>query len=156
MFIYKKKNSEKTYYTNLSTYELEGMTTEASADLYLVENVFHNNFAYPKEIDEFTDDIFYDICRGNEDTYKEYFQSYPVSSIHIHKIIPTQRFLKYSKLQNMKQDYSDTFNLDGLLPEFVYFRGFYYLLDGHHRIATCIMNGQKNVFGKIIDLIKSY
>lgn len=146
---YKSIIKEKTYYTNLSAYEL----TEHPSNLVSVEEYFCNPFAYPIEVHALTEIIFRDQVDSNGEKYKRYFQTLETSKVDVFKIVPTQKFLKRDKLENWVYLPVDD---DTVYPEFIKSGNFYYLLDGHHRVAKDIEGGYKIIAGKVIDVLDPF
>jgi len=140
---YKSVFKEKTYYTNLSAYEL----TEDPSNLVSVEEYFCNPFAYPLEVEHATNIVFKLECNSDPNKYKDYFKTSGQESIDVKMIVPTQRFLKRDKLEKWVFSSKDQ---DANYPELMKFGEFYYLLDGHHRVAKEIESGCEYVIGSVI------
>ena len=71
----------------------------------------------------------------DDDSYK----SLPIERININKIIPTQKNLNIDNLKAVKNISIDT---EAFLH---YYNDQYYILDGHHRIAINILNGNNTI-----------
>ena len=80
-----------------------------------------NDYNVSKNIDVYTDD--------------ESFEKNSSVEVDVKDIVPTQRFLTIKNLDKVKKDEQD--NTGAYL---VKFKGLYYILDGHHRIANKIIN----------------
>lgn len=67
------------------------------------------------------------------------FETLPIKTIQIEDIVPTQINLNIDNLKKVKNTTEDT---DAYLLKY---RNKYYILDGHHRIAMNILNGNDSV-----------
>lgn len=65
----------------------------------------------------------------------------PVKTIKIEDLVPTQKYLKADNLE----DVTDTMDDDILKSSISEYDGKYYILDGHHRIALRILNGEETI-----------
>jgi len=63
----------------------------------------------------------------------------PVETIDTNKITPTKRFISLDRLSAVKHRQHEI-NTNAYLMNY---GGMYYIIDGHHRIANKIMNGEK-------------
>ena len=106
-------------------------TVRADDDEVLVSSIFQNGFNYPEAVRDRVNKLMDE--HGEE--FKDFFQGLKTKVIPVHKIVPTQPFLSASKL-NKKYD-KETEDM----PEFVFYKGRYFLIDGHHRIANKIKKG---------------
>lgn len=82
----------------------------------------------------------YDIRRNADkliDT--DEFPTLPYETIETSNIVPTQKNLRIDNLKSTEDIGKDT---DAYLVEYL---GLYYVLDGHHRIASNILNGETNI-----------
>ena len=77
------------------------------------------------------------------DVYKdeESFEQNPIEIVPISKIYPTQKFVTRDNLESVK----GIINQDNTGAYLVEYKGGYYIIDGHHRIATNIMNGSDTI-----------
>ena len=73
------------------------------------------------------------------------FEEMPVRLVDVKKIVPTQRFLTFDNLYKIYEG-KDT---DAFLAKK---DNLYYILDGHHRIAYNIIEGNKNIAAYVFDL----
>jgi len=75
------------------------------------------------------------------DVYKDdkSFEQNPIEKVDVSKIVPTQKFISKQNLEDVKGTLHDS-NTGAYL---VKFEGLYYVIDGHHRIATKILYDQK-------------
>lgn len=73
------------------------------------------------------------------------FEEMPVRLVDVKKIVPTQRFLTFDNLDKIYEG-KDT---DAFLAKK---DNLYYILDGHHRIAYNIIEGNKNIAAYVFDL----
>lgn len=96
-------------------------------DIFLNQNAHASgyNSKIAKMVDVYQDD--------------ESFEQNPVEEVEIENIIPTQRFISKRNLEDVKGTLHDS-NTGAYL---VNHGGFYYVIDGHHRIATKILYDQK-------------
>lgn len=67
------------------------------------------------------------------------FEENPIETVDVRKIVPTQRFVDKDNLDDIKKVGNNT---GAYLVEY---KGLYYLLDGHHRVAHQIMIGEPTV-----------
>lgn len=139
---YKSRFSEKGYYTNLNHYEL----FEDPENLIFADHYFKNPFAYPLEVHALTEIIYRDKCGSNDNLYKNWFQTLETSRIDVASIVPTQKFLLGNKLENWEE------RPITIYPEFIKSGNYYYLLDGHHRVAKWIEQGVETIEGKVTDV----
>ena len=85
-----------------------------------------------------------DIFRYADDSsFDKQFENQPIETIDIEDIIPTQRFLNINNLKSTKNIGNDTGAY--LLKH----NNKYYILDGHHRIANRILNGNQFINGYV-------
>lgn len=93
------------------------------------KNVFFNDVAnissIRKKADEYID--------------KGIFEELPVEYVNIQYIVPTQKNITINNLKSTK-NISD--NTEAYL---VKYKGYYYILDGHHRIANRILRGDNKI-----------
>jgi len=100
-----------------------------------VSNVFFNNNIHAnghaselmKHIDVYQDD--------------KSFEQNPIESVDVRKIVPTQKFITKDNLEDIK----GVLQQDNTGAYLVEFKGMYYIIDGHHRIAINIMNNNKTI-----------
>lgn len=134
---------------------VRGVLSESYNNIY--KNIESNKY-YPKipVVDVFfndnihkggTDWDFERIIRKDADKYSEddKFKSFPIETIDIKKIVPTQKFLNINNLKSVR---SDDKNTGAYLSKY---NGYYYILDGHHRIANKILEGDKFIKAYVYD-----
>ena len=98
------------------------------------EKVFKNGIEIlPREESQKTNKYW------DDDSYK----NLPKERINIKDIIPTQKNLNIDNLKAVKDTTIDT----GAFLHF--YKGKYYVLDGHHRIAMNILNGNEIIKGYV-------
>jgi len=71
----------------------------------------------------------------------ESFERNPIEDVDISKIIPTQKFISKQNLEDVK----GTLHEPNTGAYLVNYNGLYYVIDGHHRIATKILFDQKTI-----------
>ena len=69
------------------------------------------------------------------------FEQNPIEVVDIEKIVPTQRFISKGNLEDVK----GTLHNPNTGAYLVNYKGLYYVIDGHHRIATKILYGQTTI-----------
>lgn len=121
---------ESHYYTNSQWLVTNLDTVRAGDDEVHVSAYFQNGQSYPDAIRE----IVTELTMEHEEGYKDFFQGLKKKVIPLHKIVPTQPFLSQKKLCKKYDEPTD-------LPEFIFYKGRYFLLDGHHRVASKIAKG---------------
>ncbi len=94
-----------------------------------VEKIFKNNVENISNI------------RKSADVYinSDKFETLPIETINIDKIVPTQRSLN---IDNLKKVQNTNKNTGAYLLKF---KDKYFVLDGHHRIAMNILNGNSSI-----------
>lgn len=107
-----------------------------------------------------TEDIFYNkpLERNSRDSElinridvfidDDTFQKNPIKWVEINKIVPTQRFLSKKNLETTKGVKID--DVTGVY--LVNYDDFYYIIDGHHRIANQIINGANKIKAFVQDI----
>jgi hypothetical protein len=128
---YKSYFKESHYYTNCQWLVTNFDTVRADDDEVHVTSYFQNGNSYPDTIRKLVSELSDEHGEG----YKDFFQGLKTKVIPLHKIVPTQPFLSQKKLCK-KYDSESTD-----LPEFIFYKGKYFLLDGHHRVASKIRKG---------------
>lgn len=78
-------------------------------------------------------------------TTDEEFRTNPVVNIPVNKIVPTQTFINRNNLNAVK----DNLKANNTGAYLVSYNGLYYVVDGHHRIANRIINGDATIKGYI-------
>jgi len=71
----------------------------------------------------------------------ESFERNPIEDVDISKIIPTQKFINKENLEDVK----GTLHEPNTGAYLINYKGLYYIIDGHHRIATKILHAQKMI-----------
>lgn len=79
------------------------------------------------------------VIRKDADKEIYDYRNQPLETVGVHDIVPTQRSLRISNLESTEQVGNDT---DAYL---VKDHHLYYILDGHHRIANCILRKDKTI-----------
>lgn len=99
------------------------------AEIFLNDNVHKSgyNSEIAKMVDVYQDD--------------ESFEQNPVEDVDISKIVPTQKFISKRNLEDVK----GTLHNPNTGAYLVNYNGLYYIIDGHHRIATKILYDQKTI-----------
>lgn len=69
------------------------------------------------------------------------FEQNPIEDVDVRKIIPTQRHISRQNLEDVK----GTLHNPNTGAYLVNYKGLYYVIDGHHRIATKILYDQKTI-----------
>lgn len=84
--------------------------------------------------------------RKNADVYieKNIFEELPEENIDIKLIIPTQKSLNINNLKSAAKHIKDSTG-----AYLFKHNGYYYILDGHHRVANKIINGENKVLGYV-------
>lgn len=121
------ENTIRKYLNEIKQYAGHKIPTE---DVFFHENPhkkFYNSELL-KHIDVYIDD--------------KTFEQNPIEWVDVNKIIPTQKFIDKANLNDVKGVGNNTG------AYLVKYNDFYYVIDGHHRIANQIING--------IDKIKAY
>lgn len=109
-----------------------------------VRDVFMNDNAYSDGYSDKLDAIL-KIPYEYVDSGK--FESLPKESVEIQRIVPTQKFLSFDNLKMIESSHETGAYL-------VKKGDFYYVLDGHHRIARDILGGEKYVIAHVYDADK--
>lgn len=109
----------------------EGIPEE---DLVSANDVFKNN--YQKKIGNIADRK--KLIKDNKDNTKE-------ESVSINNIIPTQAALEKENIINLRDK-------DSVLPTLIKDGDNYFVVDGHHRIASQINNGDTQIMANVINL----
>ena len=68
------------------------------------------------------------------------FEKNPIEDIDVTKIVPTQRFITVKNLDTVNKEEQD--NTGAYV---VKIKDLYYIIDGHHRIANKIINGDISI-----------
>lgn len=110
--------------------------TKYTGDKIPVEQIFPNPNAHASGYDA---DLTKAIDVYHDD---KTFEQEPVEAVDINKIVPTQRFISKANLEDVK----DTLHDKNTGAYLVKYNGLYYIIDGHHRIATKILYDQKVIW----------
>lgn len=97
---------------------------------------FKNGYSYPKALDDFIENLFTYEYDHDEEKWQAMWDGLPNKVIPIEKIIPTQINLDSRKIDDVKVP------IDAPKSHLVGMNGFFYVMDGHHRIAAMIKNNQ--------------
>lgn len=79
---------------------------------------------------------------------KDEFEKLPNEPVDVTKIFPTQKFLSFTNLEKAKPKHETGAYL-------VKYNGDYYILDGHHRIANDILDGETHIIAYVYDIDKN-
>lgn len=115
------------------------------ADRVSIITYFKYGYSYPEKIQRFLKDLIEHTFEGNIKDYNNMWKGLPIQVIPQDKIFPTIRFLPKDAIQPGRV-YTNTAK-----PQFVHRRGYYYLIDGHKRTVSMILNGQE-IRGRVLNL----
>lgn len=110
-----------------------------------INKFFRFGKSYPKKLDDFIENWFTYGFNSKEKEWESHWKSLPNKIIPFDKIIPTQDNLDIKKVNGMPVSSDPAW--------FVKINTYYYLIDGHHRVASQIM-ANKQIKGKVVDLKK--
>lgn len=144
--IYKQNGLNAMFVSNKSNdlYKYLKIQNKSTFPKIRVENIFLNKEGYsevPKDIRE--------IAEKRLNTNSD-LSSMDTKKVRIEDIVPTQKNLNFDNLRSI-----DGLELEKDIDEIIAieYNGKYYLNDGHHRVASLILKGEKEIEIKIINEI---
>lgn len=143
------KYEDNPYYGNIfqdpkETERLNHDGTLPHRHLCPVTLYFKKGASFPRRIREYLQYEYKFSYNCDIEKYREEINKLPNKIIDLKLIIPTQPNLEKHKVLKEKVPQ------ETVKAYFLLMNGYYYLLDGHHRVASMILNNQP-IKGKVID-----